>query len=57
LKEAEEEIADVFISIVYLAHKLGIDPVEAAGKKLKKIAEKYPVEKSRGKNLKYTAYQ
>ncbi len=57
LQEVRDEVADVFKAILYLAHKLGIDPIEAARQKIEKIGQKYPVEQSRGKALKYTAYQ
>ena len=53
-KAAEEEIADVFIYLLNLADKLGIDPVEASHKKILKNALKYPVNASRGSRLKYT---
>jgi dCTP diphosphatase len=53
LAEVELEIADVLLFLVRLADRLGIDPVRAAGRKLELNAEKYPVEKSRGKATKY----
>lgn len=53
-KDAEEEIADVFIYLLNLADKLGIDPVAASHRKILLNAEKYPVNTSRGSNLKYT---
>lgn len=56
LQDARDEVADVFKAVLYLAHKLKIDPIEAARQKIEKIGQKYPVEKSRGKALKYTAY-
>ncbi len=52
--EAEEEIADVFIYLLNLADRLGIDPVQASHKKILKNAVKYPVNASRGSRLKYT---
>lgn len=52
-----DEIGDVMICLAQVADSLGIDPVEAAREKLRKTAEKYPVDKARGKALKYTAYQ
>jgi len=57
LEQVRDEIGDVFIVLNYLAYKLGIDPIEASNQKLKKIGENYPVALSRGKALKYTAYQ
>jgi dCTP diphosphatase len=54
LKDAEDEVADVFIYLLNLADKLGIDPVKAARQKLVKNAEKYPTDTARGSRLKYT---
>ena len=57
LKAAEEEIADVFIYLLNLADKLGIDPVEASHRKILMNAGKYPVSSSRGNRLKYTEFR
>jgi NTP pyrophosphatase (non-canonical NTP hydrolase) len=54
LAAAGEEIADVLLYLVRLSDKLGIDPVEAAHRKMAANARKYPVEKSRGTARKYT---
>ncbi|WP_297504555.1 nucleotide pyrophosphohydrolase [Thermococcus sp.] len=44
-KEAiADEIADVIIYLILLAHELGIDLDEAVKRKLRKNEEKYPVE-------------
>jgi dCTP diphosphatase len=51
---ASEEIADVLLYLVRLADKLGIDPLEAARRKLAQNAQKYPVDKARGHARKYT---
>lgn len=48
-----DEIADVLINVIQLSDKLDIDPVDAALKKLDKIAEKYPVDKAKGRADKY----
>jgi len=48
-----DEIADVLHSILLLASELNISPGDALLEKLRKDARKYPVEKARGKNLKY----
>ena len=56
-EEVRDEIGDVFAVLVYLSYKLGIDPLEAAQDKLLKTGLKYPVEKCKGKALKYTAYE
>jgi dCTP diphosphatase len=51
---ASEEIADVLLYLIRLADQLGIDPIEAARRKLAKNAQKYPVDKARGHARKYT---
>ncbi len=53
LSEVNEEIGDVMIYLVRLADKLGIDPVAAAKAKIKKNAQKYPVDKAKGNAKKY----
>lgn len=53
LAEVEHEIADVLIFLVELADRLQIDPLAAAERKLALNAQKYPVEKARGKATKY----
>ncbi len=56
-QEVYDEMGDIFRIVVYLAHKLGIDPVEAANQKLEKMEKKYPAEVCKGKANKYTEYQ
>lgn len=57
LKEVQDEVGDVFLTLLHLAHVLGIDPLKAAHEKLSKTALKYPVEKCKGLCHKYTEYQ
>lgn len=52
--EIGEELADVFNWVLLLSHDLGIDIISAAEDKIKKNADKYPVEKSKGKHTKHT---
>ena len=52
--ELEKEVGDVLIYLLLLAAELGLDPLEAAAKKLEENREKYPVEKARGRATKYT---
>lgn len=52
-----DEIADIAIILSYLAHDLGIDLDAAVRRKIAANALKYPVEKSRGSNKKYTELQ
>jgi NTP pyrophosphatase (non-canonical NTP hydrolase) len=49
-----EELADVLIFSLLLAHELGIDPANAVLGKLDASEKKYPVEKARGSAKKYT---
>ena len=51
--EVALECADVLLFLLRLTDKLDIDLVAAAEKKLELNAQKYPVEKSRGKATKY----
>lgn len=52
--EVSEELADVLLYLIRLADKLDIDLVQSAEQKLLRNAEKYPVEKAKGKSTKYT---
>ena len=56
LQNLEEEIGDVMNYLVALADKYGIDPIEAAKKKLAKNGEKYPASLVRGSSKKYNEY-
>jgi NTP pyrophosphatase (non-canonical NTP hydrolase) len=48
-----DELADVLHSVLLLASELNVSLGEALLNKLKKDAAKYPVEKARGRNVKY----
>jgi len=54
LAKVQEEIADVLLYLVRLADKLNVDLLEAANNKIVLNAQKYPVDKARGTNRKYT---
>jgi dCTP diphosphatase len=54
LKGVREEMADVFLYLIRLADKLDINLLDAAAHKIVLNAQKYPVEKARGTNRKYT---
>ena len=56
-EQLRQEIGDVLIYLIELADKFDFDPVQAARDKMKINAQKYPVEKARGKADKYTKYQ
>lgn len=51
-----DELADVFFFVLRFAEKYNIDLEEALKEKMRKNSEKYPVEKSKGSNRKYTEF-
>jgi dCTP diphosphatase len=51
------ELADTFVYLLRISQVLGIDLIQAANDKIELNAKKYPVEKARGRNNKYTDYQ
>jgi len=52
--EAREEFADIMIYMIQYADIVGIDIEKEVWSKLEKAAIKYPVEKAKGNNEKYT---
>ena len=54
-ERAGEELADVLVYLLYLAHERGIDLAAAVRDKLRKNEAKYPVERFRGSARKYDA--
>jgi dCTP diphosphatase len=54
--KVREEVADVFLYLVRLADKLGIDLMSAAVDKIELNSARYPIEKVRGSSKKYTEY-
>lgn len=52
--KVKEELADVLYSAFLLIDKYELDVDAIISEKLRSNAEKYPVEKSRGSNRKYT---
>lgn len=53
----EEELADIFIYLVRISDKLGIDLYSAAERKIAINARKYPADRVRGSARKYTEYE
>lgn len=53
LGKVEDEVADVFVYLLRIVSKTNINLEQAVLNKLKKNAEKYPIEKSRGNSKKY----
>lgn len=56
LRKVELELGDVFIYLVRLADRLGINLIEAADRKIEINAKKYPAELVKGSSRKYTEY-
>ena len=56
-EEIEDELADVLFFVLRFAQMNGIDLSEILKKKVEKNRQKYPVDKVRGKNLKYSEYK
>jgi NTP pyrophosphatase (non-canonical NTP hydrolase) len=56
-EEIEDEVADVLFFLMRFAQKFDIDLADAFDRKSKKSKEKYPVEKCKGLNKKYTEYE
>ena len=55
--EISDELADCLHSILLLAHDLKIDLAEALFEKMRKMEQKYPVAKAKGKPRKYNELQ
>ena len=53
VSKVKEELADILIASLLLAHQYEFDLPEIIRAKLKRNKEKYPVEKARGSNRKY----
>jgi dCTP diphosphatase len=51
------ELADTFVYLMRIAEVCGIDLIAATNAKIDLNAQKYPVEKCKGSNDKYTKYQ
>ena len=51
---ATEELADIMNYCILMADKMGVDIEDAIMDKIRKNAEKYPVDKSYGNSKKYT---
>jgi len=49
-----DEVADIFIFLIYFCHEAGIDLLDAVTSKLSVNQAKYPVEKARGRSDKYS---
>lgn len=51
-----QELADTFVYLLRIAEVTGVDLIEATNRKIDMNAKKYPIEKAKGSNKKYTEY-
>ena len=56
-EQVGQELSDTLVYLLRIAEVCGIDLIEAANKKIDLNAQKYPVEKCKGSNAKYSAYE
>jgi len=54
LQKIKEEVADIFIYLLYFCNETGLDLVKSAFDKMELNETKYPIEKAKGSNKKYT---
>ncbi|MBK9162303.1 MAG: nucleotide pyrophosphohydrolase [Nitrosomonadales bacterium] len=57
LSEVEQELADIQVYLISLAANLKLDLIAAVDKKLVLNAQKYPADRVRGSNKKYSEYE
>ena len=57
LAEVRLELADIFVYLLRLSERLGVDLVQAAHHKIGLNEQKYPAEQVKGSSKKYTEYQ
>ena len=55
-EQVGQELSDTLVYLLRIAEVCGIDLIEAANKKIDLNVQKYPVEKCKGSNAKYTSY-
>jgi NTP pyrophosphatase (non-canonical NTP hydrolase) len=53
-EEIEDEIADVLFFLLRFSQRFDVDLTKALLRKIEKSERKYPVEKAKGRNTKYT---
>jgi NTP pyrophosphatase (non-canonical NTP hydrolase) len=54
LRDIGHELADVLYFVLLMCRNLNLDATEMLRQKMALSAQRYPVERARGKNLKYT---
>lgn len=50
----KDELADIFVFLIYLSHELNIDLFSETHRKIETNAQKYPIDKAKGNCKKYT---
>ncbi len=53
-EDVEDELADVLFFLIRFSQRFNVDLAEALVRKIEKSEKKYPIEKSKGSNRKYT---
>lgn len=53
IEDITDEMADVFVYLLDLSNKLGVDLLEVTNNKMSKNEKKYPIEKAKGNAKKY----
>lgn len=56
IENVKDELADVMVYCIDMLDRLGLDADEIVNAKMAKNEAKYPADKARGSNKKYTAY-
>jgi len=56
-EQVGQELSDTLVYLLRIAEVCGVDLIEAANKKIDLNAQKYPVDKCKGSNAKYSAYE
>lgn len=56
LEDVADEMADIYVYLLNLSNKLGVDLIDIANKKMDKNETKYPIDKAKGNAKKYTEF-
>ena len=56
IEEITDEMADVFVYLLDLSNKLGVDLIDITNNKMIKNENKYPIDKAKGNAKKYTKF-
>lgn len=56
-EQVGQELSDTLVYLLRIAEVCGVDLIESANKKIDLNAQKYPVDKCKGSNAKYSAYE